>query len=96
MRVTSTGNTATLTTYPQRMNYLLKTYAAEESIADTEYEITKFIKPPNKTLSQCAEQLAVKTSRWGDTYDEQNFNEIFIMKLKKSIRQNLRGYWSTQ
>lgn len=49
-----------LTTYPQVVNYLIRTYAIDENIAYNEGEMTMFAQPRNKSPSQYAEKLAVK------------------------------------
>lgn len=51
-RVATTGHTTTLKTYPQAVNYLLRTYATDESVADTKDGISTIIQPSNQTLSQ--------------------------------------------
>lgn len=61
--MTSIEKTTTLSTYPQVVNYLLGTYATDESISDTEHEITSFFQPPNKTPLQYAEKLVPKPLR---------------------------------
>lgn len=95
-RIPSVKKTTTLTTYPQVVSYLLQTYATDENIADTKDEITMFSQPPNKTLSQYAEELVAKALRCGDVYKEHDLNEIFIEGLDKSIRRSMRGYWASR
>lgn len=51
-RAISTRKTAMLTTYPQVVNYLLRTYATDEKIVDIADEVLSFILPLNKTPSQ--------------------------------------------
>lgn len=46
-RVASTGKTTTFTKYTKDVNYLLKTHATDEHIADTKDKITTFIQPLN-------------------------------------------------
>lgn len=43
------------------MKYLLRTYATDVSIADTEDEVTALVKAHNETSSQYPEQWVAKT-----------------------------------
>lgn len=42
------GKTTSVSTYPQVVNYLLRTYATDEKIADTINEIAMFSQPSIK------------------------------------------------
>lgn len=95
IRVTSTGKATTLTEYPQVVKCLLRTYATDDNIVDTDEEINTFIQPPNHNPSQYVEKLVANTLRCGDAYEEQDRNEILIKVIDKSIRQSIKRCWST-
>lgn len=80
----------------QVVNYLLWTYATDRSIAGTKDKTTMFIQTRKKTPSQYAEELVAMTIRYGDVYEEQCLNKIFIKKLDRCIRKSMEEVWSTQ
>lgn len=95
-RMRSTGKTPTLTTYPQVANYLLRTSATDENIADTKDETIMFTPLPNTTPSQYVEELSGKVTRCRDVYEKHDLNKIFITELEKSNRQSTRGSSATR
>lgn len=61
MGMRSIGKNMTLTTYPQVVHYLLRTFATDEDISGTNVVITIFARPSNKTAlrSIFSEDLAI-------------------------------------
>lgn len=59
-RLLSVGMTTTMATYPQVVNYVLRTYATDENVAKMGEDITIFAQPPNETPSQYDEKLVAK------------------------------------
>lgn len=78
------------------MNYLLRMFAKNESIAGSKDKIPTIIQPTSKTLMQDADELMAWTLRCGDVYEEKNLKEIFIKRLDKPIWQSMNGCRSTQ
>lgn len=76
-KVTFSKRTTLPTTYLQVMSYWQRTYATNEKNADTENELTTFIKPPNETPSQYAVEPVAKTIRCGDVHEEQDLNKKY-------------------
>lgn len=85
-RMISSRNIAKMTTYPQFVNYLLCTYATDESKADTMIEITTFTQTQNKTPLQDSEELKAKALRCQDKYEEQDMNNFLNKRLEKSLK----------
>lgn len=93
-RIPSKRNLTTLTTYPQASSYLLWTYATDAITAESKEKKTTFNQPPNKTLLQYDEELAVKTVPEGDISKERELNEVFSSKLERPTRLDIKGYLS--
>lgn len=89
-RILLVGNTTALTTYPQAVNCLLRTYATDEDIAGTKDEISMLPEPPNKTPSECVEELVAKAIQCGDVYKKHDLNGIFIKGLDISVQKSTR------
>lgn len=47
----SAGKTTKVKKYPQIVNYLLRTYAMDENVADTKHEITMSTQPPKNAFA---------------------------------------------
>lgn len=52
----TSGKKRCFTTYSEVVNFLLMKYAADEVIAETEFNITRFVQSSNMTPSQYAEK----------------------------------------
>lgn len=94
-RIPSAEKTTTLTTYPQVVNYLLRTYVLDENIIEVEDNITAFLQTPNQTSSQYVKKIVAKEIQCGDVNKEHDLNEIFIKGLDKLINRSIRGYWAS-
>lgn len=57
----ASGETKNFTAYRQVINFLLKKYATDEVIAETEFDILHLAQSSHMTLSQYAEELITKT-----------------------------------
>lgn len=87
------GNTNISLPFPQDVNYLLRNYATNENIADTEDEIAMFSEPLKLILLLYAKKFVVKTIWCADVYEEHELKEVFIKELRTSMRQSMSGYW---
>lgn len=89
------SKTRNFTTFTHIVNFLVKTYATNEAVAETESDITCFTQPSNMTLSQYVEELVTKTLRCGDLYENVPYalNEIFIKDLVALVRHSTLDYW---
>lgn len=65
-RAAPTGKTATPTTHPQVVHYLLQTYVTDKTIGDPEKEISTYIQLPDVTPLQYSVELVDKTHFFGD------------------------------
>ena len=83
-----------LRTYDQVVNHLIRTYATDDIIADTEADIDSFKQPQNKTASEYADLLHTKTLRAGAVYSDYRLKGLFIEGLHDSVRQNVRAYYT--
>lgn len=83
-------------TYPKVVNILLKKYATEEVVKETESDITRFEEQSNVMLSQYAEELVSKTHHRKDLYKEYALSEILIGGLDAPIRHSMREYWENK
>lgn len=86
----TSDKTIYLTSYPQVVNFLPKTYAADKVIAETEPDIKGFLQPSNITPSQYVKELMTETLWCGDVYEKYALNKILIEGLDASIRQSMR------
>jgi len=94
----STGDGKTpgshLTNYPAVVQFLLKTYATDEVIAEADAEINRYRQPDRMSPPDYAHNLWTKALRCGTVYDEDRLKGIFIEGLHESICQSVRNYWS--
>lgn len=70
-----------VTTQPEVVNYLKKSYARDEITADSTNEIILISQPPeNKSLEFTEEQVA-KALYCSDMYEDHDLNEKFIKEF---------------
>lgn len=93
--VNSKKKTTTFTSYRKVLSYQLLMYEIDENNVDTKGEIATFIRPPNKTPLQYADDIGGKTFRCKHVHKKQNLNDIFVKRLGKFFRQSMEGHWST-
>lgn len=92
----ASGETKNFTTYPQVAMFLLKKYATDEVIVETESDITRSAQSSHMTPSQYAEVLVTKAFWCGDVYEEYAPIQIFIEGLVASVRHSMREYWENK
>ena len=82
-----------LRTYSEIVNYLLKTYASDDVIAEAEEGLRHFVQAPGMTELDFATKLTLKVLRCGHVYNEAKMIGFFIEGLNESIRSSVRSYW---
>lgn len=75
-RISSAETTTMKTIYTQFVDYLLRTYATKEKIADKEKKITTYTQTPDKTPSQYTEEPMAKTLCFGDIHNKNDLDNI--------------------
>lgn len=95
VHATAASQAPRLTSYPEVVNHLLKRYANDQGIAETDAAISRYSQPAIMTPLQYREDLFAKAIRVGDVYGDAVLNDIFIEGIDASIRQSLRKYWAT-
>lgn len=93
-RIATSGITKTLTTYPQVLNYLLRSHETNKNTEITKEKVTTFAQQSSKAPSQDVEELVAKSHWCGDFFEKRYLIEIFIEGLEKFKRQFMREYWS--
>jgi len=83
-----------LTSYPAVVQFLLRTYATDEVIAEADAEISRYRQPDRMSPQDYAHNLWTKALKCGTVHDEDRLKGIFIEGLHESIRQSVRNYWS--
>lgn len=81
-----------VTTYCGAGNYILKTYATGDVVAETVADLMHFTQPWNKSPLENSEALWNKALLRDRVYDEYVWNSIFIESLSESIRHTMRCY----
>lgn len=85
-----------LTTSPRVFNFLLKKYATDEVVAETESEILLFARPTNIMPFYHAEELVTKTLCCGVVKEDTALKKILIEGLGASTRHSMRKYWGNK
>lgn len=82
-----------LAPYPKVVNYLLKTYATDEVIAETDTGINQFRQGDLISPPEYAQEWWTKALKCGTVYTEPKLTGLFIEGLHGSITQSVRNYW---
>jgi len=78
-----------ITTYPQAVNYLLRTYASDDVIKTSDAEIRNFAQG-TRSETEFAHALYDRALRCGPVYKEMTLMNIFVDALSPSIEKNVR------
>lgn len=82
-----------LTTYCQVVNYMLKTYAADDIGAKREADINRFKQAAGMSVVRFSKLLCKKAPRCRQIYEKSTLKRIFIKGLQKSNRLSMWTYW---
>lgn len=77
------------------VNYLLKKYATDATLAEYEASIRRYMQPTSMTSEQFTDDLIAKSCKVAAVYVESTFNDVFIKGVDVSIRHSLRDYWAS-
>lgn len=78
--------------YPEVVNYFLKKYAADQSIAEYDATILWYTPPANMTTTQqYASDQITKSGKDADVYNESTPNEVFTKDVDQPIRHSLQN-----
>lgn len=81
--------------YSEVVNHLLKWNARDETIAEADATILRYMQPSNMTPLQYGEAFFVKAICVGDVYNKGTLNDALIQEVDKLNLHSLRGYLAT-
>lgn len=100
---TAGGRVRYLTTYPEEVRFLLKTYVTDEFNARTKSKRTRFAQPSGLSMSQCADELAMKNSAitmcsksmTAINYSLKNWTSLFVTVCASTAKEKRNQTYKT-
>ena len=86
----------TLTSYREVVNFLLRTYATDEIIAESHQEVIAYQQSTNTTETDYGEKPWDKELRCGSVYSEKRVKGKFVEGLLPAIKAQMRTYRVTR
>lgn len=84
-----------MSTYCEVVQYLIRTYASDDIIAQAEAELVNFRQPSNMNEETYAAALWEKALRCRPVYSEAKLKGLYIEGVHDAIRLNVRSHWAT-
>lgn len=71
--------------YPKVGNYLFEKFARNQTIAEYDTSILRYVKPLSMSTQNCAEDIIAKLCKEAEAYDESTRNDVYIKVVDSSI-----------
>ena len=84
-----------LRTYPQVVNFLLRTYATDEVISEAVGYVTSFCQSSNMTEEVYSNHLWDKALRCGTVFSDRRLKSLFVEELLPATCAQVRNYLAT-
>ena len=94
-RVADARGDEVLSSYPEVVNYLLRTYATNEVIAEAYAEVTNFLQSSRMSETEYGDRLWEKALRCGNVFSDSRLKLLFAEGLLPAIRTQMRHHLMT-
>ena len=84
-----------LSSYPEVVNYLLRTYATDEIIAEAYSEVTNYIQSTGMSEMEYGDRLWRKALRCGNVFSDDRLKSLYAEGLLPAIRVQVRHHLTT-